>query len=222
VRWNRRGVRRAATVNPAALGEFVDDFSATNNPLGAPWTNSLPGLLDFEDLRSSGGVCFGTVASDTGFPDCYAFHASYSGDYEIEAGIFRASDVNAGINHEVELHVGMRHSGGHLFSCEWLVNVGGSWQCMEWDTQFNAPNFFEELFPTGAGSVGAPADGDRILFRKIGSAGTMHYKQGAGAFAQRWAVTLPFATGSPGLATFTRGGGDPAKFCFTDVIIRPL
>jgi hypothetical protein len=49
----------------------------------------------------------------------------------------------------------------------------------------------------------------------------MHYNSGGG-FSQRWAVTLPFSTGHPGIAFFYRAGANVLHFGFTDVVIRPL
>lgn len=199
--------------------EFSDAFGSNANPIASPWVS--PNVTNFFDVQTTGGIACGTVASDTGYPDCYAFHSGYSGDYEIEAGIFKSGSINTGINHEVELHVCMTQNGTSVQSVEWLINQGGDWQCMKWEGANPGAPFFTEITPTGSGSPGAPSTGHRMKFRKIGTALTMHYDSGGG-FSERWAATSPFSSGGPGVAFFVRDGGNVQHFGFTDVIIRPL
>lgn len=203
----------------AAQSEFSDSFAANANPLASPWVK--PNVANFFDAQAIGGIACGTVASDTGYPDCYAFHSGYTGDYEIEAGIFKHASINTAINHEVELHVCMTQDGTNVQSVEWLIGRTGGWQCMKWEGTNPGAPFFTELTPTGSGSPGAVNNGDRAKFRKVGTALTMHYDSGSG-FTERWAVTSPFSSGSPGIAFFYRAGANVEHFGFTDVIIRPL
>lgn len=204
-----------------ASSEFSTTFPDDANPIGAPWTS--PNVANFFDMRTLGGIAFGTAASDLGYPDCYAFHSGFTGDYEIEAGIFRAADVNDTINHEVELHVCMAQDGTVVQSVEFLISVTGNPDMLKWEGENPGAPFWTSLGITLLNAPGAPANGDRMKFRKVGTTLTSFFKSGVNDFVQTFdSFTSPFSTGCPGIATFTRAGGNPSKFCFTDVTIRAL
>jgi hypothetical protein len=220
-----RIVRTAVPEEEPPPSEFTTTFGSDENPLGSPWTN--PNVDGFFEIRSLGGIAYGTAISgvEGNYPDCYAFHADFEGDYEIEAGIFRHASINTGANHEVELHVGMSQDGTEVLSVEWLVNQGGGWQCMLWSgINDGSGSFFSELSPSGVGSPSADVQtGDRMMFRKVGNVGTMWWKTAAAEeLTQRWTVTLPHETGHPGIATYNSVGSTNAHFAFTDVVIRAL
>lgn len=213
--------------------EFTDLFASASDPIASPWVNASSS--GFFPVKTAGGIACGTTASDTGYPDCYAYYPSITGDYEIEAGIYRDGSINAGLNHEVELHLTMQESGGLTYSCEWLVDVTGSWQFMRWEGPNDGSTFFFALSGTGGAdgnfSVGAPSNGDRMRWRKVGSTARAFYKVGAGAWLERAIIDLPtlrvdgitpWGNGNAGIAFFYRAGANPLHFGFTDVIVRQL
>lgn len=208
-----------APAPPPSGGEYTTSFSTDQRPLGSPWVS--PNVAGFFPVQAVGGIACGTVASDTGYPDCYAFHPGFSGDYEVESVIFKSSSLNTAVNHEVELHVCMAQNGSTVQSVEWLINHTGGAQLMKWSGP-NDGHFFSELgVISGTAAPGACKTGDRMKFRKVGSLGTLFYDSGSG-FRQLGQLTLPYTSGSPGMAFFYRNGANVQHFGFSDLIIRPL
>lgn len=227
---------RGRPVSTPPSGDFTQNFTAAGadaNPIGSPWTNpAVSGFFNMQIKQSlTGGVpgeriACGTVASDTGTPDCYAIYADITGNYEIEAELFRSTSLNASIGHEWELHVGFVTNGPTIVqTCEWLVNAGGAGQLMRWNgTNGLGDVFYFEDVPilTGSPSPGiAPATGHRMKFKKVGTAGTLYYDSGSG-LNLICTCTLPYSGGSPAIATFNRGGGENRHNGFRSVTVRPL
>lgn len=207
--------------------EFTDTFSVNQAPLASPWVS--PGTSGFFTVTANGGVAFASTASDSGYPDCYARHPGFTGDYEIEAIVARGTVP--GVNHEVELHVAMVEDVGDdiTYSVEWLTNDDGGMQFMKWRSPNDGTTFFEELSgtPSNGGTPGGPLpDGTVLKWRKVGSTGFAYYN---GTLI--WTVplptlrpdgTTPWGDGNPAIAFFVRGGGTPSAFGFSQVTIRQL
>lgn len=216
-------VRRFARYS-TAFNVFTDDFATTANPIGSPWIGPNAAMLaeGFTELQTASGNCYGTVASDTGFPDAYAFVTGFGNNHEVEGTVHRNNPPN--FNHEIELHLRATQTTTRLTLYEVLISRHAAFQIMTWDTD-RPGDFFQEITGNGTGpGLGGvePANGDKFRSRAVGSQITVFHRPiSTGIESEIWTGSDSlFPTGSPGIAAFYRAGATPSTFGFQAVTLR--
>lgn len=217
----RRG--RTLVLRPAAGGgTFTDTFSSASNPIASPWVS--PNVANFTNMQTTGGIACGTVASDVGYPDAYAFHSGFTGNYRITGTIARSPSLNTSFNHEAELHICMAQDGTNVQSVEWYMNFGGQGGVMQWSGINDGSGSFFSVIQQPADAPGSISSGDMMRVTKNGTVGTFEYSNTGGASWSTIATvaTLPFSTGCPGIGGFYRAGATPSHYGFEEILIEAL
>lgn len=187
-------------------GTYSTNFLATENPISEAglWTNGS--VAAWNDMQTTPNKCFGTQFIPSGFADNCAFLTGVAGlgnDYFIEGVVFRQAGYAPTTTHELELLIrGTVTPGapGDIKTIEILMDTSNSSDLVSWN---GPPSSFTTGL--GTGSIGAFVDGTVIRVEVIGL-NLVVKKDGVSVMVNT--NPLPFATGVPGVATFTRGGDD--------------
>lgn len=196
----------------AVVSGYSTPFSATENPLSESghWIQGGDTGLDWQNVRSSGGLAFATNTS-SGYDDCIAQLTNHSigVDHEVSGTIFLQGGYTAPDSHECSLY--LRHSitAHQAKGYEILFPVPGvgNFQIVRW----NGPvTDFTPLSVTGD-LPRSVQTGDVAKAKIVGNAITVYLNDVAFATA----TDSTHTTGNPGMGFFVRPGGTLASYCLT-------
>ena len=160
-------------------------------------------------MRTVNGVAFGTNGVTNSYDDSYALIKSLSGgDQTVEAVVYRDPSLGSGSVNEVELLLRFNDDTGNARGYECLFNAYGGFDILRWNGPFGDVTNMS-LSYTGQGSP--LVTGDVLKAMIVGNVITI-YKNGT-LLAR--ASDSAIATGSPGMATYTKAGTNPALLGFT-------
>jgi hypothetical protein len=208
---------RVATGDTSSGGAaYITHFDANENPLseGGHWLNGGTNGLDWQNVRTSAGLAYGTAPS-YGYNDCIAqlTNVSVGANQQVTGTIRCASGYVASTSHEIGLYLRM-HISAHLArGYEILLPApnGGVFQVMCWDGPTGS---FHEITGRGGGG-GLPRtlrDGDVVTAKMVGSTISV-YLNGT---LFNTTVDSTYSSGMPGMGFFMRpGGADMSSFCLT-------
>lgn len=223
---------------------YATSFALTENPIseGGKWSNgAFPGL-DWQNMRSVGGLVYGTQSGAGGPPydDSTAIlTGTWSPDQEVEAVVKSLNQQgSAGNYQEVELRLRTKISQNAItgyeinFRCthdgsqyhqvgRWLgpIGTGGCGLHCAFEACPNSlhPGDAENGMEVADGLPGI-SDGDVI---KASIQGTRIRTYINGVVMQDFTDTM-YATGQPGIGHWWRGAGAVDDFGFTRVTVRQL
>ena len=160
-------------------------------------------------MRTVNGVAFGTNGVTNSYDDSYALLKGLAGaDQTVEVVVYRDPSLGSGAVNEVELLLRFNDDTGNARGYECLFNAYGGFDILRWNGPFGDVTNMS-LTNTGQGSPLATGD---VLKATITGNAIAIYKNGA---LMARAVDSAIATGSPGMATFTKAGTNPALLGFT-------
>ena len=210
----RAGIGKAP--GPSGLAEnpvYTTSFDLTENPIfeGGAWHRAYN---SFTNLRTANGIAFGTNGITDTYDDSYALLEGFGPDQSAEATIVRSGSLVTGITHEVELLLRFSDDNDNARGYECLFSYGGITEIVRWNGVLGD---FAVLDRTeGPGSLGADlVSGDVVKATMFGNVISLYIN---GALMAR-AVDSTYTTGQPGIAFFTRPGGNSAHFGLTSYTV---
>jgi hypothetical protein len=192
-------------------GTYSSNFDLEENPLseGGVWRRAAN---NFTNVRSSGGVAFGTNGITNQYDDSYALLSGFAADQTVEAVVQRSSSLNTNVTHNAELLLRVSDSTTGARGYECLFSFYGQVQVVRWNgTQGN----FTVLSSTaGLGGIGRDLrTGDVIKASISGNVISLYIN---GTLMAR-ATDSTYATGQPGIGFFIRPGGNSAHLALTQI-----
>jgi len=179
---------------------YMTNFDATEQPIseGGAWHRASN---QWTDVRTLGGVAFGTNGVTNTYDDSYALLSGFGPDQTVEAVVYRNPNLTPGATHEVELLLRFSDDGGNARGYEALFNHWGGLDIVRW----NGPQGdFTNLPLTDAGSLGRELVSGDVITATIN--GTVISAYINGQLLAR-AVDSRISTGQPGIGFFIRPGG---------------
>jgi hypothetical protein len=196
---------------PPSSGSYSSSFDLEENPLreGGAWRRAVN---NYTNVRSSGGVAFGTNGITNGYDDSYALLSGFGPNHTVEAVVQRSSSLNRNVTHEAELLLRFSDSSSGARGYECLFAFYGGVQVIRW----NGTQGDYTVLPTlaGSGSLGRELlSGDLI---KCSISGNVINAYINGTLVMRTSDSA-FTTGQPGIGFFIRPGGNSAHLALTRV-----
>jgi hypothetical protein len=206
-----RTVNVAVAAGTPPSGAYSTNFDLTENPAseGGAWRRAAN---NFTNVRSSGGLAFGTNGVTDTYDDSYALLSGFAPNQSIEGVVQRSSSLNANVTHEVEMLLRFSDSTSGARGYECLFAFYGGVQIVRWNgTQGN----YTVLQSTaGPGNLGRGlATGDVVKATISGNLISLYIN---GVLMAR-ATDSAFTTGQPGIGFFTRPGGNSAHLALTRI-----
>jgi hypothetical protein len=183
---------------------YSTNFDLTENPISESgvW-HRLSGTV-FTDVRTAGGIAFGTNGARDDYDDSYALLSGFGPDQQAEAVVFRSPSLVSGdITHEVELLLRFSDDATTARGYECLFNYKGDLEIVRWNGTMGD---FTPLHLTGAGAGSLGRDlmtGDVIKATITGNV-IRSYINGALMIE---AIDSTYPSGQPGISFFTRPAG---------------
>jgi hypothetical protein len=206
---------RSATVSVGAgtpvSGAYSSNFDREENPVSESgvWRRAAN---NHTNVKTSGGVAFGTNGVTNTYDDSYALLSGFGPDQSIEAVVQRSTSLNASVTHEAELLLRFADATSGARGYECLFAYFGGVQIVRWNgTQGN----YTVLRSTagnehlGRGLV----TGDVIKATISGNVISVYIN---GTLLAR-ATDSAYVTGQPGIGFFTRPGGNSAHLALTKI-----
>ena len=194
-----------------AAGTYASTFDLEENPLSesGAWRRAVN---NFTNVKSSGGVAFGTNGITNQYDDSYALLSGFGADQTVEAVVQRSSSLNTNVTHEAELLLRFSDSSSGARGYECLFAFYGAVQVVRW----NGTQGDYTVLPTlaGTGSLGRQLlTGDVIKASISGNVINVYIN---GTLMMRTSDSA-FTTGQPGIGFFTRPGGNSAHLALTQI-----
>lgn len=197
----RKPVSQAAT--------YATNFSLTENPLseGGVWRQGLTHGLQWTNVRSSGGIAFGTQNGAGSFDDSVACLSGFAANHEAQGVVDISS--NGATFQEIEILLRWSISANSIRGYECNVANDGHYLTF---TRWNGPlNSFLELTRT---SVAQPVSGDILKARVVGTVLTAFWNGVLVLTYDTVNDSTKFSDGNPGVGFF-RSGGVATDYGFT-------
>jgi hypothetical protein len=192
-----------------STGSYSSTFDRDEIPLseGGMWHRAAN---DFTNVKTVGGVAFGTNGVTDTYDDSYAVLSGFGPDQTIEAVVQRSSSLNTNVTHEAELLLRFADSTGGARGYECLFAFYGGVQIVRWN---GAQGNYTVLQSTaGSENLGRGlVTGDVIKANITGNVISLYAN---GTLLAR-ATDSAFTTGQPGIGFFTRPGGNSAHLALT-------
>jgi hypothetical protein len=204
-----------AAAPPPSTGSYSSNFDREENPLseGGVWRRAAN---NFTNVKSSGGVAYGTNGITNGYDDSYALLSGFGPDHTVEAVVQRSASLNTSVTHEVELLLRFTDSTSGARGYECLFAFYGAVQVVRW----NGTQGDYTVLPTLAGTGGLGRQlltGDVVKASISGNVINLYIN---GTLVMR-TTDSAFTTGQPGIGFFTRPGGNSAHLALTRVTASP-
>jgi hypothetical protein len=179
---------------------YSTNFSTQEDPIseGGRWRRANN---QWTNVRTVGGVAFGTNGVTNTYDDSYALLSGFGADQSADAVVYRDPNLVPGRTHEVELLLRFSDDSGNARGYECLFNHQGGYDIVRW----NGPQGdFTNLSLVESGDLGRElVSGDVITATIMGNVITTYVN---GTLMAR-AVDSTFSTGQPGIGFFIRPGG---------------
>lgn len=205
--------RKTATVTVGAGAPITGSYSSTFDRDESPLSDSgrwRRAANNFTNVKTVGGVAFGTNGVADSYDDSYALLSGFGPDQTIEAVVQRSASLNTNVTHEAELLLRFTDSGSGARGYECLFAFFGGVQIVRW----NGTQGSYTVLPSTTGSerLGRGlATGDVIKANITGNVISLYVN---GTLLAR-ATDSAYATGQPGVGFFTRPGGNSAHLALT-------
>lgn len=191
-----------AAATAQGMGTYTTNFPATENPIseGGKWVNGLTNGVQWQNVRTTTGMAFGTQTGSNGFDDSTAVLTGSWGPNQTAQATVRVTqaDSGSGLFEEVEvrLHTTITANSitGYEINCS--VIAGNPYmQIVRWN---GALGSWTELDGRGVGCQ----NGD-VLKATISGSTITAYKNGSAVFSVNDST---FTGGSPGVGFYLQGG----------------
>ena len=205
---------------------YQEDFSVSEDPLsrGGRFLNNTNTLLT--RFRAASGRAIAKATGQAGdYDDSAALMDGFGPDVEITATVYRDVSLNTSATHECEFLFRASQTSNRSLQYEALFAWQGSIQAVRWyDSGGQQFEFLTAV--SGPQSLGRGfVTGDRIRARMQGSILTMSCIDASNVVTVLGVFNNSvLASGMCGLGGFVRvgDGGNPAHFCFEDVLITEV
>ena len=184
------------------------------------WRHGRVHGLDWQNVKTAGGLAFGEAVSINDYNDCVACRDNVNNNkHSVVATIHKDASYTPPGNPEVELVVGCSINANSIRLYEFLWAHAGTWQIVRWDGAKGTFNF--GLPVTGPGP-GTPVEGDRMEFRydatNAADVVLTCYKNGVLVGTAHDTTAGRILSGNPGLSFYATSGSnaDMSRYCFTD------
>jgi hypothetical protein len=194
---------------------YTTSFPLNESPIseGVIWSNGLATGLDWNNVKTLGGIAFGAAISG-GFDDCNAHldpsDYNFAPDHQVTVTVVRAAAYTPGSSHEIELLLRFLITPHSARGYEITFPFANSTQVqvVAWN---GALNDFTVLSGTQTNG-GNIANGDSLSAKIVGNTITVYHNG-----VQVYTVSdTTWSSGSPGMGFFIRSGGTPESYCTTD------
>lgn len=201
-------------------GSYDTSWPDDENPIsqGGRWTVAGGGF--YNDIRSSGGLCF-AAADSPGYDDCLAMLDSptIGNNHRVEITAHRVGGYDPADSHENGIYLRRGRAGASNefvtgYECLFPITGGSNFQIIGWlGTHHDSLDNFDLGIEVTSmnGGLGTIAHGDVLAAQIVGS--TIKCYRNGTQFAQ--ATDTRWATGKPGLGFFVRPGGTASSFCIS-------
>lgn len=221
----RNGVYATPAPIPA-VGTYSSNFPGTENPIsqGGIWNRGFTEGIDWQNIRTTPGLCFGVGPSGS-FDDCTAdLKPSYgisSTKHYSRLVIRRAAGYTPPSTQEVATYVGATTSANVSKRYETLAAFGGAIQLVRWNGALNDVTLNGDAAwpntPVGSGASDLQ-DSDVLETRYDASTGTPQitvYVNNVQVYSVADTSAGKLTSGQPGLGFFARSGGglDMTAYC---------
>ncbi len=196
---------------PPTGGQYSTTFDLTENPIseGGVWRRANN---SFTNVRTANGIAYGTNGITDTYDDSYALLSGFGPDQQAEAVITRSPGLDTRFTHEVELLLRFADDTNSARGYECLFAYFGGVEIVRWA----GPGFTSLPFTAGSGSLGRElSSGDVVRATIAGNVINVYIN---GVLIAR-AIDSTFATGQPGIAFFTRPGGNSAHLGLTSYTV---
>ena len=204
-------VNAAVAAGTPSSGSYSSSFDLEESPLseGGVWRRTVN---NFTNVKSSGGVAYGTNGITNEYDDSYALLSGFASDQTVEAVVQRSSSLNTNVTHEAELLLRFSDSTSGARGYECLFAFYGAVQVVRWN---GTQGDYTVLSSTaGNGSIGRELrTGDVIKASISGNVISLYVN---GTLVMR-ATDSAYTTGQPGIGFFTRPGGNSAHLALTQI-----
>jgi len=206
-----RTVNVAVATGTPSSGSYSTNFDLEENPTseGGAWHRAAN---NFTNVKTSGGVAFGTNGVTNNYDDSYALLSGFAPDQSVEAVVQRSASLNTSVTHEAELLLRFADSSSGARGYECLFAFYGGVAMVRWNgTQGN----YTVLSSTaGTGNLGRELrTGDVIKATISGNVISLYIN---GTLMSRGTDSV-YTTGQPGIGFFTRPGGNSAHLALTKI-----
>jgi hypothetical protein len=208
------GYSSATTGRP----RYITNFDLTEFPIseGGVWHRSSGTV--FTDVRTAGGIAFGTNGARNTYDDSYALLSGFGPDQQAQAMVFRSPSLvtDPSITHEVELLLRFSDDATTARGYECTFNYAGDVLGARWNGTLG--NFTPLNITGGAGNLGRDLVSGDVIKCTIISNTISFYINGV---LMGQATDSSFATGQPGIGFFTRPAGvnDNPNFGLTSYMV---
>ena len=217
------GSANVSTTCPAASGSYTTNFDLTENPIseGGRWVQQGGATgVDWTNVRTSGGLAFGTQTGHGGYDDSIALLSGFNANQRMSAVLsFTGNRSSSTDTHEVELILRGNYTANsqHLYECNigYSGTTGWYMQIMRMNGQIGD---FTELNTTIVSSIPEIHNGDVFMAEIIGSTINTYIN----GVKIRTATDSTYATGQPGIGFFWRGSENVNDFAFTSLTATSL
>jgi len=201
------------TAPDLSAAQYRTSFDRDENPLAEDgrWRRARNG---WSNVRTAGGNAFGTNGRANTYDDSYALLSGFGADQQAEGSIERSNELVRDITHEVELLLRFSDGPGYARGYECLFAYFGGVQVVRWN---GAIGDFTVL-PIRAGKQRLDRElrsGDRIKAGIVGNVIRLYINDELMAEAE----DSSYASGQPGIAFFTRPGGNSAHLALSSYAV---
>ena len=203
---------------PALTGtgqrQYATSFEQSENPLSESgrWRRAAN---RWTDVRTASGNAFGTNGRANGYDDSYALLSGFGPDQRAEAVVHRSPELAANITHEVQLLLRFSDGASYARGYECLFAYFGGVQIIRWNGALGDFTVLEIL--RGAERLERELQsGDRIRASIRGTVISVYINDELMAEAE----DATFTSGQPGIAFFTRPGGNSAHLALSSYAVQ--
>ena len=203
---------RAAESTSGAV-QYRTSFDRDENPIteDGRWRRARNG---WSNVRTTGGSAFGTNGRANTYDDSYALLSGFGADQQAEGVIERSDELARDITHEVELLLRFSDGPGKARGYECLFAYFGGVQIVRWNGAFGDYT----VLPIRAGKLRLDRElrsGDRIKASITGNVIELYINDELMAQTE----DSTFVSGQPGIAFFTRPGGNSAHLALSSYTV---
>jgi hypothetical protein len=202
---------------------YTTQFNATENPIseGGAWVQQggLTGL-DWTNVRTSGGIAYGTQNGSGGYDDSIAFLSGYGPNYRVTATVHFVGSRSGGTeSHEAEIHLRGNFSAHSQRTYECNLGYSGTTGWYMQIFRLNGPiGTFTEIGTLQVGAVPAVQNGD-IFMAEVNGSVISSYLNGVKMVT---ATDSTYPTGQPGIGFFWRGTENVTDLAFTSLTVTEI
>jgi hypothetical protein len=172
----RSAVANIYSPTPAGTA-YTTNFPLTENPIseGGKWTGGRTVGIDWEDPKTTGGQCVGSMSPTVDGPTRYSddiailntsVHA-FTGNQWAQATVYLVPGYTGnGGSHEIELLLDFSITANDAHGYEVLWGIAGYIAVVRWN---GAVTGFTAIYDPGLGSIPVPQDGDVLRAEKAGN-----------------------------------------------------